>query len=61
MAHAPELLFNLIFGRWRSQTLYAGAAIRSVAGLAVGQGMIEGRVVHGLNEIQSGRCHSLAK
>ena len=47
MAHAPELVFNLIFGRWRSQTLYAGAAIRSVAGLAGGQGMIEGRVVLG--------------
>ena len=27
MAHAPELVFDLIFGRWRSQTLYAGAAL----------------------------------
>jgi hypothetical protein len=27
MADAPELVFDLIFGRWRSQTLYAGAAL----------------------------------
>jgi len=27
MANAPELVFDLIFGRWRSQTLYAGAAL----------------------------------
>jgi hypothetical protein len=27
MVHAPELVFDLIFGRWRSQTLYAGAAL----------------------------------
>ena len=25
--NAPELVFDLIFGRWRSQTLYAGAAL----------------------------------
>ena len=27
MAHAPELVFDLIFGRWRSQILYSGAAL----------------------------------
>ena len=27
MAHAPELVFDLIFGRWRSQILHAGAAL----------------------------------
>ena len=27
MAEAPELVINLIFGRWRSQILYAGAAL----------------------------------
>ena len=27
MSDAPALVFDLIFGRWRSQTLYAGAAL----------------------------------
>ena len=27
MPHAPELVSDLIFGRWRSQILYAGAAL----------------------------------
>jgi hypothetical protein len=27
MPNAPELVVDLIFGRWRSQILYAGAAL----------------------------------
>jgi hypothetical protein len=39
MANAPELVFDLIFGRWRSQTLYAGAALGVFDQLSDHQGL----------------------
>jgi hypothetical protein len=39
MANAPELVFDLIFGRWRSQTLYAGLRLVCSIIFLINQGL----------------------